>query len=194
MMKTLKLITKLKHFLYCMALAFALVATSLSAQAADLSTLPDDDQLALHQGRPHGGRYERHSLHHGMGRAGKGICPQSRETPEAPGTIIKLKNPLQPTRENLAEGENLYHYKSQPTKCKVCHGANGNGLGMMALGSKPMPTNFTCAKTMEPVTDGQMFWIIKNGSPESSMPPYKLFLSDEQIWKLVLYIRTLVQK
>lgn len=193
-MKTLRLITKLKNLIHCTGLAFALIATSLSAQAADLSTLPDDDQLALHQGRPHGGRFERHSLHHGMGRGGKGICPQSRETPEAPRTIIKLKNPLPPTPENLAEGENLYHYKSQPTKCKVCHGANGNGLGMMAQGSKPMPTNFTCAETMESVTDGQMFWIIKNGSPKSSMPPYRLFLSDEEIWKLVLYIRTLVQK
>ncbi|MCA9485104.1 MAG: c-type cytochrome, partial [Nitrospina sp.] len=157
---------------------------------AEEVVLPADDQLAMHQGRPHGGRYERHSLHHGMGRAGKGICPQSRPTAEAPQSLLTLKNPLEATRENIEEGENLYHYKASPTKCKVCHGPYGNGMGMMAQGAGPMPRNFTCKETMEQVSDGQMFWIIKNGSPGSQMPPYQLFLSDDQIWKLVLYIRT----
>ena len=161
---------------------------------AEEFVLPGDDQLAMHQGRPHGGRYERHSMHHGMGRSGKGICPQSRATAEAPQALLTLKNPLEATRENIEEGENLYHYKASPTKCKVCHGPYGNGLGMMAAGEGPMPRNFTCKETMDQIPDGQMFWIIKNGSPGSQMPPYQLFLSDDQIWKLILYIRTLDKK
>ncbi|NIP99686.1 MAG: cytochrome C, partial [Nitrospinaceae bacterium] len=38
------------------------------------------------------------------------------------------------------------------------------------------------------IPDGQMFWIIKNGSPGTRMPAFGN-LSDEQIWQLVLYIR-----
>ncbi len=193
-MKNWKTLGKIGNVFHCVGLALVLILTTQMAQAADLSSLPGDDQIALHQGRAHGGRYERHPLHHGMGRAGKGICPQSRETPKAPSNFQTMKNPLEPSRKNLAEGENLYHYKSQPTSCKVCHGASGNGLGMMASASQPMPTNFTCKETMAPITDGQMFWIIKNGSPKTEMPPYKLFHSDEQIWQMVLYIRSLIKK
>lgn len=170
----------------------ALFLLAPAVQAEEIA-LPGDDQLAMHQGRPHGGRYERHQLHHGMGRAGKGICPQSRTTPKAPKTLLPLKNPVEPTRENIEEGENLYHYKASPTKCKVCHGPYGNGMGMMAAGEGPMPTNFTCKETMDQITDGQMFWVIKNGTPDSDMPPYQLFLSDEQIWKIILYIRTFIK-
>ncbi|QPJ61065.1 MAG: cytochrome c [Candidatus Nitronauta litoralis] len=188
-----KVFEKIKGVFRCIGLVLVLVLSVQMAQAEDYPVLPGDDQLAMHQGRPHGGRYERHSLHHGMGRGGKGICPQTRKTPKAPPDLQTLKNPLEPSQKNLGEGENLYHYKSQPSSCKVCHGANGNGLGMMASASEPMPTNFTCKETMASVTDGQMFWIIKKGSPGTEMPPYQLFLSDEQIWQLVMYVRTFIK-
>ena len=38
--------------------------------------------------------------------------------------------------------------------------------------------------------DGQLFWIIRNGSPGTAMPGYGP-LSDEQIWQLVLFVRSL---
>ncbi len=59
---------------------------------------------------------------------------------------------------------------------------------MMAQGLSPMPRNFTCSETMKEISDGQMFWIIRNGSPGTGMPAYK-FLSEDEIWKLILYIR-----
>ncbi len=189
-MKKYKTTSQSKYLLHFMGLALGMMLVVPAVQAEDFSTLPDDDQLAMHQGRAHGGRYERHSLHHGMGRAGKGFCPQSRATAEAPDDILNLKNPVEANLKSLREGENLFHYKSSPTSCKVCHGSNGNGLGMMAQGEGPMPRNFTCKKTMASITDGQMFWIIKNGSPGTRMPPYKMFLTDDQIWKLILYVRT----
>ena len=85
-------------------------------------------QLVLHQGRPHGGRHERHQMHHGMGRGGGGICPQTRTTPQAPDEFVKMKNPLELTVENLTRGEDLYQWSAEPSACKVCHGATGNGL------------------------------------------------------------------
>ena len=145
-------------------------------------------QFAMHQGRAHGGRHERHQMHHGMGRGGQGICPQTRATEQAPDKIAQQKNPFESNSENFIKGESLFQWTAEPNPCKICHGPVGNGLGMMAQGLSPMPRNFTCSQTMKQVSDGQMFWIIKNGSPGTGMPPYK-FLSDDEIWKLILYIR-----
>lgn len=161
---------------------------------AGLSRAGDVDagetRLAMHFGRPHHG--SRHSLHHGMGRVGKGLCPQHRTAPQAPEDIEGLPNPLESSRENYYAGESLYHVQAEPTACKICHGSQGNGMGMMAQGLLAMPRNFTCKETMNEITDGQMFWVIKNGTGNTGMPPYK-FLSDDQIWQLVLYIRRFVE-
>ncbi len=156
-------------------------------QAAEVSS-EENLLLAMHQGRAHGGRHERHQLHHGMGRAGKGICPQTRTAAQVPEKIANKKNPFKSNAENFIKGESLYQWTAEPNPCKVCHGPTGNGFGMMAQGLSAMPRNFTCSETMKKVSDGQMFWIIKNGSPGTGMPAYK-FLSDDEIWKLILYIR-----
>ncbi len=149
--------------------------------------------LAMHQGRPHGGRHERHQQHHGMGRAGQGICPQTRTIAQAPDKIAQRKNPFEFNAENFIKGESLYQWTAEPNPCKICHGPTGNGLGMMTQGLPAMPRNFTCSEIMRDISDGQMFWIIKNGSPATGMPAYK-FLSDDEIWKLILYIRHFEQK
>ena len=149
----------------------------------------EDENIVLAFRRRHG---RHHPLHHGMGRAGSGVCPQSRIVAQAPGSIAKLKNPLPASRENIDAGEWLYQTDAEPTACKVCHGENGNGMGMMAQGLASMPRNFTCAETMKEVTDGQMFWSIKNGSPTGGMPPYK-FLQENQIWQLIHYLRRFAQ-
>jgi mono/diheme cytochrome c family protein len=42
---------------------------------------------------------------------------------------------------------------------------------------------------MNDIPDGQLFWIIRNGSKGTAMPAFK-DLKDEQIWHLILYIRS----
>ena len=162
------------------------------ARAAESSS-EENLLLAMHQGRAHGGRHERHQNHHGMGRGGRGICPQSRVTSQAPDKIAQQKNPFESNSENFIKGESLYQWTAEPNPCKICHGPVGNGMGMMAQGLSPMPRNFTCSQTMKEISDGQMFWIIKNGSPGTGMPAYK-FLSNDEIWKLILYIRHFEKK
>ncbi|MGV7221008.1 MAG: c-type cytochrome [Nitrospinales bacterium] len=137
--------------------------------------------LAMHFGQTH-------QKHHGEGRLGVGICPQTRATAKAPDEDHEKKNPLKTTRKNIDAGETLFNLMAEPTPCKICHGVKGNGLGIMAHGLAAMPRNFTCNETMEKITDGQIFWIIRNGSPGTGMPAFK-FLTDEQIWQLILYIR-----
>ena len=135
-------------------------------------------------------QYRQHDMHHGMGHMGKGSCPQVRFTVPAPKEFLKLKNPLKSDSINLFAGESLFHTDAQPTACKICHGSTGNGMGMMAPGLNPPPRNFSCSETMKNISDGQMFWVVKNGSPGTGMVAYKS-LTDEQVWQIILYLRTL---
>ncbi len=122
--------------------------------------------------------------------SGEGQCPQPRKTKSAPKEIFFAKNPLKPTAEILEEGEALYHFDVPVMQCEKCHGKNGNGFGMMAWSLRPKPRNFLCKKVMSKISDGQIYWIIKNGSKRTGCLPNRS-LTDDQIWKLVLYVREL---
>ena len=101
-------------------------------------------------------------------------------------------SPLEPSREVLYSGESLFQVDVQPAACKICHGVNGNGLGLMAQGLNPSPRNFTCEETMKEISDGQLFWIIRNGSQGTGMPAFK-DLKDREIWQIVHYLRQFPQ-
>ena len=45
---------------------------------------------------------------------------------------------------------------------------------------------------MKEIPDGQLFWVIKNGSHGTGMPAYPE-LTEKQIWQLVLHLRGLSQ-
>jgi len=126
--------------------------------------------------------------HHGQGFAGDGICPQDRFTAQAPEDISNRPNPLEPSQEVLYAGESLFQVDVQPAACKICHGVTGNGLGIMAQGLNPPPRNFNCKETMKEISDGQLFWIIRNGSPGTGMPAFK-DLEDKKIWQIIHYLR-----
>ncbi len=122
-----------------------------------------------------------------------GICPQQRNTPQAPEAFQGMTNPLDPTPDNLRAGKLLFKIDAKPTACKVCHGYGGDGMGIIFERLDPKPRNFTCYYTMEDISDGQIFWIIKNGSPGTAMPSFGA-LDDQQVWQLVLFIRQFTKK
>ncbi|MGH0037966.1 MAG: cytochrome c peroxidase [Myxococcota bacterium] len=124
--------------------------------------------------------------------AGGGECPQPRATRQAPDEALAMTNPLAPDEGHLEAGRKLYQEAAVPMACRFCHGESGDGLGPMAAGFDPPPRNFACAETMAPLADGQLFWIIRNGSPGTGMMAFPV-LTDEQIWQLVLYVRSLAQ-
>ncbi len=74
--------------------------------------------------------------------------------------------------------------------CKMCHGKNGDGTGKLGKALKPSPRNFACSDTMSHVSAGQMFYIIKKGSPGTGMVGHKKSLKDKEIWDVVKYIRS----
>lgn len=119
-------------------------------------------------------------------------CPQKRKTLTAPKQYLEKVNPLRNEPRFVKKGKVLSRIKAKPIACKQCHGMDGNGQGAMAPNLNPKPRNFTCKQTMEQISDGQLFWIIKNGSKGSSMPAYS-HLPDRKIWQLIHYIRSLNQ-
>ncbi len=121
-----------------------------------------------------------------------GVCPQPRKTKRAPGKFRNMTNPLPANAANIKAGETLFQQTAQPLACFNCHGTKGDGQGPMGAALHPPPRNFTCGKTMQDISDGQMFWIIKHGSKRTGMMAFSN-MPDNQIWQLIHYIKTLVK-
>ena len=119
-----------------------------------------------------------------------GICPQPRNTKQAPPKYKQKINPLLATTQDIEKGKLLYQVEAKPTACKMCHGIRGNGNGILARRLEPAPRNFTCKETMETISEGQLFWIIKNGSKGTAMPSHKFTLSDRDIWQIIFYLKS----
>jgi mono/diheme cytochrome c family protein len=117
-------------------------------------------------------------------------CPQPRFTGKAPDEYWNRPNPLQPTEDNVRAGESIFQGHRGRISCASCHGAKGDGKGPLSDQFDPPPRNFTCEQTIRGIPDGHLFWIVRFGSPGTSMPPHKK-LSDEQIWQVVLYLHEL---
>jgi len=100
--------------------------------------------------------------------------------------------------KNLFEGRALY-----AMNCRACHGDSVSGDGPMADGFKLRPINFTDNGTIETIVEGYTFWRVTNGGPglpieatpwDSAMPEWKLSLTEEERWKIILAEYDLAQK
>ncbi len=82
-------------------------------------------------------------------------------------------------------------------KCAHCHGIEGAGDGAAAKNLLPRPRDFTSGlykirstESGNLPTDQDLFNIISNGMPESSMPAWEGLLSEDERWSLVAHIKT----
>jgi mono/diheme cytochrome c family protein len=121
-----------------------------------------------------------------------GACMQPRKTAMAPDEFLAQTNPLTASAGTIQAGKTLYLKTAQPVACAMCHGEQGDGKGIMGAALVPLPRNFTCESMMKDIPDGQLFWIIKNGSPGTAMMSFA-GLPDEQVWQLIQYIRSLTK-
>lgn len=62
----------------------------------------------------------------------------------------------------------------------------------MGIALIPPARNFLSGQTMKDLSGGQLFWIIKNGSPGTGMMAFA-GLPDEEIRQMIQYIRSLVR-
>ena len=111
---------------------------------------------------------------------------------EARGFRLGSTSPRQATAENLAAGKALYN-----ENCSQCHGEKGDAQGVAADLLNPRPRDFRrgiykIRRTPqgELPTDEDLFRIVGNGMPGTSMPAWRGLLSDAQIWQLVDYIKS----
>ncbi len=104
-----------------------------------------------------------------------------------PVEAARRPNPVKATPESIAEGKKLYGYD-----CAMCHGANGDGKGDIAADVKTKVTDFTDPNTLKDRTDGELYYIIKNG--KGDMPPEGERGKPDQLWNLVNYVRSLAKK
>lgn len=121
-----------------------------------------------------------------------GACVQPRKTAKAPDAFLTKTNPLSSSAGAIKAGKELFLKTAQPVACVMCHGEQGDGKGLMGAALVPPPRNFTCGAMMRDISDGQLFWIIKNGSPGTGMMSFAS-LPDEQVWQLIHYIRSLAK-
>jgi mono/diheme cytochrome c family protein len=101
------------------------------------------------------------------------------------------KNPLPATEETIDKGKKLFEGKAF---CVTCHGRDGKGLGAdIEPGTirGPLPRNFTDKDWQAARTDGELLWILKNGSKGTAMAPFiPLILTEEEAWQVLRYVRS----
>ena len=102
---------------------------------------------------------------------------------------------IKETAENIEAGKNIYM-----KKCQYCHGVNGDGDGPAAYYLDPMPRDLTRARYKiisteagEIPTDKDIFDVIANGLPDTSMPAWAS-LSKKEIWQTVYFIKTFAER
>ena len=114
--------------------------------------------------------------------------PQKPSSPYAaiPVDAAKQPNPVKSTPESLARAKKWW-----TIDCAMCHGANGDGKGELAKDMKIQIADFTNPDSLKDRTDGEIFYLIKNGYQD--MPPEGARVKTEENWDLVNYVRSLAK-
>jgi len=99
------------------------------------------------------------------------------------------KNPYAGNAAVIAEGKAIFEGKGT---CFTCHGMGGKGDGDAGKALDPSPRNFTNPEFHKCKTDGEMLWVIKNGSPGTAMIPAVAtgILTEDEAKKVQAYERT----
>jgi len=110
--------------------------------------------------------------------------------------LAGLQNPLRANAADLekhtAEGKTIYYQN-----CFYCHGDALAGDGHFANAFTPIPANFRDVGTISMLQESFVFWRVATGGPGlpkgaapwlSAMPVWQNFLSEDEIWKAILYI------
>lgn len=120
-----------------------------------------------------------------------GAAEQHMMQPRVPADKLAearaLTSPFSDSPEMLAKGKALYEGKGT---CVNCHGQSGAGDGPVSASLNPAPQNFHQHGFWRHRTEGEIFWVIKYGSPGTSMIGFGDQLNDEEIWAIIQYERS----
>ena len=97
----------------------------------------------------------------------------------------KMKNPLSPTDAIVSQGQEVFL-----GSCAQCHGADGRGDSDLGRSMNP-PAMDLDSSHVQHWSDAELFWIIQNGVRLTGMPSWRSSISDNDTWKLALFIHNL---
>ena len=86
---------------------------------------------------------------------------------------------------SIEEGDKLY-----AIDCSMCHGPDGHTPTDSGRWMYPRASDLT-SPAVQGYSDPELFWIVKNGIRLSGMPAFGRVETDEYIWNLVHYLRTI---
>lgn len=95
--------------------------------------------------------------------------------------------PPAPAREPTSVASGYMQYGGS---CATCHGKDGTEPAKLGLSMYP-PAPALSHPDVQAYTDAELFWIVKHGIRHSGMPGFARLHSDEEIWHLVHYVRSL---
>lgn len=88
-------------------------------------------------------------------------------------------------KASIASGDVLYGLD-----CGMCHGPDGRAQTPLGRWMYPRAADLT-SDEVQRYSDRELFWIIQNGIRFTGMPAFGKVETDEHIWNLVHYLRTL---
>jgi len=112
-------------------------------------------------------------------------CGGEKATPTleaVPADYAGKTSPLGP--DAASDGAKVFQ-----ANCEPCHGPQGHGDGPAGVALDPKPKNL--AEFQKRVGDDYLFWRVNTGKPGTSMAPWKGILTDDQIWQVIAFVRTL---
>jgi mono/diheme cytochrome c family protein len=111
------------------------------------------------------------------------VTAQPKPWTTLPANCKTVKNPVAKGEAGNKAGMALYN-----KNCASCHGKAGLGDGVKARALKEFPGDFSGAE-FQNQTDGEHFFKTKLG--RGDMPKYEGKLTDDDIWDIVNFMRTL---
>ncbi len=104
-----------------------------------------------------------------------------------PPEAARMVNPVKPTAESQTHAKKVYGYD-----CAICHGANGNGKGDVVGDLKLTLKDYTDPAALKDMSDGELFYIIKNG--KGQMPGEGDRAKPDDLWNMVILVRSFSKK
>ena len=117
-------------------------------------------------------------------------CASKAAAPEkpVPADYAGKTNPVSGQADVITAGKDVY-----TTNCSSCHGDSGTGDGPAGASLDPKPADLVAI--LSKVSDDRVFWIVNEGGAaaglSASMVSWKDTLSEDEIWQVIAYLRTL---
>jgi mono/diheme cytochrome c family protein len=120
------------------------------------------------------------------GGGGGSTSGSGKQRQNPPSDYANAKNPFEGQADAATAGKDLF-----VANCSSCHGQDAKGDGPAGASLDPKPANLQ--QTTKEVSAQYEHWVVSEGGAaaglSSAMPAFKGALSEEDIWKVVTYLK-----